>query len=66
MNEGMKSIISISRNRPLITDCAPVPGVTDLKTTLHPNFQTTKFPSKKAAENWTSGNVSFGHSTTAL
>jgi len=34
--------------------------------TLHPNSQTTKFPAKKAAENWTSGNVSFGHSTKAL
>jgi hypothetical protein len=66
VNEWMKSIIFISRNRPLITDCTPVPWVTDLKTALHPNFQTTKFPVKKAAENWISGNVSFGHSTTEL
>jgi hypothetical protein len=64
--DWMKSTMSISRSRPLITDCAPVPWVTDLKTAHHPNFQTSKFPANEAAENWTSGNASFVHSITAL
>jgi len=65
-NEWMKRTISTSRSRSFITGCAPVPWVTDLKTALNPNFQTTKFPAKEATENWTLGNVSSGHSTTAL